>query len=439
MKKLLVVLALLAAHPLAASCRVDLLNIAPARPTTTDSILVVMSGGCSDGCIPQNTTIDVDAGTVTIAFEYRGACILVPQPWGERVDVGRLPAGTYTLIVTFNGTEMTRRTLTVRELPFTLRPSFGGAGTQVVLGIGSATPTAVTFGGVPAQVSAPIGGDVVVTVPQHAPGLVDVVVTTDSGKTLTAGQAYLYPEPQADLSNEHERVFYPSVFAGPGAHGSLWASENVVLNRGPIAIATIPLLGGLNAAPVLPIPGPLVVGERAQLPELGRDGGLFVLVPRGVEQWLAYASHIADRSRRATDAGTEMPVVHEVETSPEVVLLDVPLTDESRQTLRIFDFDAVDGRTVTVYVRIPGKNPVTLTQTLTNRIVCVTTPCYPQHPTFAVVNLDAVPQLRGLGKVDIEIFARTRDMPLWAYVSVTNNDTQHVTTYTPQQRRASQR
>ncbi len=421
---------------------VSRLDVRPPRPTVHDEIEVVLAGGCSDGCIPHTPRVTIAAGIVTIDLQSSGGCILVPSQWGERVTVGRVPAGTNTLVVRHNGTEMVRDTLVVREHPFVLKPSFGFAGTQVLIdvrdhGACAIFPCAlpeVTFGGVKSgTVEVTPHGDIAAVAPAHAPGLVDVVVTDRDGKKTTATQAFLYPDLQADLSAEHERIVYPIAFRGPGAHGSDWRTENVILNRGPIEVPTIPTL----VTPIITPPGPepLQAGQRRVLDTVDRDGGLLFFIPRGMDSWLSYSSHIFDRSRRATDAGTELRVVHEKQAAAELSILNVPLTAESRQTLRIYDLDAIDGREVVIEVRVEGKTPVILTATLENRIVCVTTPCYPHHPTYAVLNLDGIPSVRNAGIADIVIRGRTKDALLWAFVSVTNNDTQHVTTFSPQHRR----
>jgi hypothetical protein len=297
------------------------------------------------------------------------------------------------------------------------------------------TPPAVTFGGVPARsVVVEPDGSIVAVTPQHDPGLVDVAVT-DRDVTTTASSAYLFPTSDADLTSESERVLFLSVFAGPGAHGSDWTSDNFVRNDSPIQVRTIPPLVTDSVCTLGCAPRDQEPGEEARLPHFSRDGGMFLFVPRGVESLFSYSSHIVDRSRRQTDAGTEMHVVHESEGGPSLTLLNVPLAAESRQTLRIFDLDAVE-RPVLVEVRLQGGSQlVTLFPTLANRIVCVTTPCYPEHPTFTTINLDGLASLQDAGTATIVIRSRTNEARLWAYVSVTHNDTQHVTTVTPQHRR----
>ena len=428
MKKILaVVLFVMVAQPLFARCAVERISITPARPTAADDIRVVLAGGCSDGCIVHSPRVDVAAGTITIELEQYDGCILIPQPWGERVDVGRVPAGNYQLVVRTPAAELLRQPLIVRDTRISITPSFGGPGTRVVIdsrdpkicpGAPCEELPPVFFGGVRAtSVQASPVGDLLVVVPPHAPGLVDVsvgILGTDG--LVTAPQAFLYPDAQMDLTNEHERVLFPVAFEGPGAHGSSWTTENIVSNAGVVEATTIPRLPA----------------GRSELPVSGRDGGLLLFIPHGLAPSFAFSSHIVDRSRRLTDAGTEIRVVHEDASGPVLRILNVPLTSESRQTLRIYDFDAIAGREATVTVALPGRVLFGISVALQHRIVCVTSPCYPEHPTYAVVNLDAIPQLRNVGAVDLLIRAKTNDAPLWGFVSITNNDTQHVTTYTPQ-------
>jgi hypothetical protein len=44
---------------------------------------------------------------------------------------------------------------------------------------------------------------------------------------------------------------------------------------------------------------------------------------------------------------------------------------------------------------------------------------------------DAFPQLNGLDKVRVEVTPLTEGLRFWTFVSITNNETQHVTTITP--------
>jgi hypothetical protein len=84
----------------------------------------------------------------------------------------------------------------------------------------------------------------------------------------------------------------------------------------------------------------------------------------------------------------------------------------------------------------------TVTLTLFGIPVCPIAPCVSDRPAFRDFDLESIPILRSgnfPSGVDVTITTGVRgNGRLWAFVSVTNNDTQHVTVYTPQHRRRAQ-
>ena len=115
----------------------------------------------------------------------------------------------------------------------------------------------------------------------------------------------------------------------------------------------------------------------------------------------------------------------------------MPLAPQYRLKLRIYDFDLANGRNVTVVLRDAETNrelrrvPLTLVATL-----CFGRPCLAPKPPFAVLDLDGMGELRGVARIDVTVEAETHEARIWAFVAVTNNQTQQVTLYTPQQHRA---
>ena len=426
MNALLLALALVAPTgelPVLPACPVDFVIVEPERPTSQDEVELHVGGDCPNGCFLQAPFVMMEGNKIDVIIDSF-VCLTTPEDWGTRATLGRLPAGTYDVRIIIGRAEAARRTLTVEKAPFRVYPAFGAEGTEVAVLVPDfgTCPTApcpelrVTFGGVPGTIKGLVGANrLLVVAPAHAPGRVDVAVTNYSGQTSTAPGAFLYPEPFADLTAEYERVIFPSVFSGPGAHGSHWTTENVVTSR-----AAVPM-------PSLPVAVPN--GARVALPTLGRDGGLLFYVPRGFMPWLSFASHARDVSRSTRDAGTELPVVRAEDTSNVVRILGIPVDATSRRLLRVYDFDAVDGRVVSVSLTpAGGGTPVGRGLVLHDRIVCVTTPCYPDRPTWAALALDDLPA----GVYDLELRGFPDDARIWGFVTVTNNDTQHVTTYIPQ-------
>ncbi len=170
------------------------------------------------------------------------------------------------------------------------------------------------------------------------------------------------------------------------------------------------------------------------VPEETRDGGMFLYVPRGAEGYLAYSSHIVDRSRSTTDRGAEVPVVRAKDTAAVLHLPHVPVDPLFRARLRIYDFDAIDGRWVRVTARADDGTVHTLdTRLSADNIACISLlPCLQPWPAFASIDISSIGSLRQKRVADLRVESLERDGRLWAFVSVTNNDTQRVTLHTPQ-------
>jgi hypothetical protein len=266
----------------------------------------------------------------------------------------------------------------------------------------------------------------VVTAPPHSSGRVDITVRDEQGITRTARNAFLYASATApETESEYERVMFPLHFAGAGAHGSRWNTIIELRNQGHVPAHTMPALDPASEA--LP---PL---QRALFPTESSDGGRFLYVRRGLERFLTFSSHIVDESRTEAQRGTEIPVVRASDTASEVRLLGVRVGEGYRARLRIYDFDARPGRDLLVIITSPGwASAVWLFPTLSPGIVCVAAPCFQPGPTYATIDLTAIPELRNVRSFDVTVMARQGDARIWAFASVTNNATQHVTLWTPQ-------
>ncbi|MEA2462785.1 MAG: hypothetical protein QOJ98_532, partial [Acidobacteriota bacterium] len=225
---------------------------------------------------------------------------------------------------------------------------------------------------------------------------------------------------------------FPLTFAGPGAHGSQWRSENIIRNDAAVEVATVPLIWDGYSVPEVILLTPIPVGQRAAMPEEPEDGGLYLYVPRGLEKWLTYSSHIVDRSRSQSDRGSELPVVRAEDTSAEIRLPDIPLRPLFRAHLRVYDFDTETPRNIRIVVTKEDGTNVFISRRIFSTFECVNPPCFNPRPPYATIDLSAIPELADAGEVDISVRSETNDARLWAFVSVSNNNTQHVTMYTPQ-------
>lgn len=165
---------------------------------------------------------------------------------------------------------------------------------------------------------------------------------------------------------------------------------------------------------------------------------------------ITFGSRIRDTSRESDTAGTEIPVVREDDMSAgRISLLNIPLRARFRSTLRIYALPEVDDPQVDVrYFRMQkfGEAPQPVPRDIVLlRSDRVSLRKYPQtdaeklngipgvRPSFLQIgNFETYPELAGEEGVWIEITPVTPALRFWAFVSVTNNDTQQVTIISPQ-------
>jgi hypothetical protein len=250
-------------------------------------------------------------------------------------------------------------------------------------------------------------------------------------------------------SSEYETILLP-VATKPlsGALGSLWKTEFVIVNNGAVDLDpnlptrdVYPLDSECGVQPPCP-PIPKLRAYTAQFPLLFlRDGGppgVLLHVRRSFLGDLAFNLRTQDLSRQSLTWGTEIPVVRESDLSiTNIVLANIPLDERFRQALRVYDVDSRASSTVRVRV-FPLETSVALVDTTLDLTRPSTNPCVGSqeecYPSYAEIqNFSArFPALLGHGSVRVQIDSQTPGLRFWAFVSVTNNETQHVTTITPQ-------
>jgi hypothetical protein len=342
----------------------------------------------------------------------------------------------------------------------TISPAFGPTtgGTEVTVKVDDIPfcidpipRAALLFGGVEAtnirenQTANTITG----VTPAHAAGAVDVTVRTCGGPTLTVGSGFTYRAGNENPNPAYEKVLFPVLFFGPGARGSQWATKISVYNAGEVPLTAAnavfegdpqcPAVCGCQAgADVNPGMTALVCGGGFQ-----DRAGLIYYAPRTGADDLHYNSRVFDTSRSTQNLGTEIPVVREREfRTDEIVLQDLPLDNNYRLALRVYNPDQMDRSNVRMQVLQTNSNGVLGERTieLTYPIVTIQPDPYPNRPAFAFVDLD--PILRAIipagefgttyRNVTLKLTPITEEMRIWGFVSITNNDTQLITTVTPQ-------
>jgi hypothetical protein len=235
-----------------------------------------------------------------------------------------------------------------------------------------------------------------------------------------------------------------------GTFGSLWEVTTWFQYSGTETFEMIP--ESAVCAVLCTGPGELVSGSTAPLPLMpvfANESGVLMHVPRSHAAEMTFGSRVRDASRDLESAGTEVPVVPEDDmTSSPLYLLNVPVGPNARATLRIYALPEYPSPEVEVrYFRMPRRTPggnldgIGIILLRNERVQLRTYPAtrpYPAnqayllHPSFAAIaNFETLPEILGRESVWIEVVPVTEGLPIWAFVSVTNNTTQQVTLVTP--------
>jgi len=269
-----------------------------------------------------------------------------------------------------------------------------------------------------------------VTTPAHVAGTVDVTVEQLDGSdpnhfTLEDGFTFVDDPPAG-----YEPILFP-IFMPPvqGAYGSEFRTDARLVARGaPVDVYGIDLGCTLLDPPIGPRNLFRVGSTEMALPTTCAQtvGRIFYVAP-GEGNKVAASLRVSDVTRQAESHGVEIPVVRRADFSHEnIVLLNVPIDRRYRNTLRVYGLHpgyynvrvTFNGETHDVPL-VPGD---------------IFSPAYGSFTDFPLP--EELPRGQDSIKVTIGV-ARGADgqplpnAPLWAFISVTNNDTQHITTITP--------
>ncbi|HYO75492.1 MAG TPA: hypothetical protein VE010_03430, partial [Thermoanaerobaculia bacterium] len=381
--------------------------------------------------------VTIAPGEIKIEFARGEGDLTATQKFGERIHINGLPAGTYTVTVKSPDVEYVKNTLEVLPAPFKVSPTALGYAPAEILIEGLPVVDCGRFC-LPLEVRVrnsgatqlatdvryTAEGAIIARVPQGY-GLSDVIVRTPDGVAHTLLQAYTQVSDPTYEGEDAEWVMFPLNFRGRGAHGSDWRTEIVVRNEGPVTMPAAPLTPGPTPVTALPPGGEVLCPEELD------EGGAYLFMPLGAAKWLTFSSHIADRSRSATDRGTEIPVVRREDTASQIRLLNIPIDSAFRARLRVYDYDLPDRqRKLTLLVARADGTTTRIPLQFPSRL-CGVEGCDP-GPSLVAFDLSSDPRIAGAGVVDLTVTAETNDARIWAFVSVSNNETQRVTLFTPQ-------
>ncbi|MGZ8853310.1 MAG: hypothetical protein ACXW2X_07930, partial [Thermoanaerobaculia bacterium] len=167
-------------------------------------------------------------------------------------------------------------------------------------------------------------------------------------------------------------------------------------------------------------------------PVQGDVTGKFLFVPEEVTRDIFVTLRVLDLSRQQINWGTEIPVVNEAQAASQPIqLLDVAAGTDFRSLVRIYDFDPAPGHQVRARVFSPsdGFNDDVLLSDVTIPLRVSVSPT--EYPGYGELRVSTLPGLPSSGSVRVEIIPVTEGLRFWAFGSVTNNITQHVTIVTP--------
>ncbi len=439
----------------------DFLRIVPPAPDSNDSVVAHIGGVWRDLCVPRNPTLEREGESIAVNLDVRDAiCPPATAPWSERVTIGTLEPGVYTLTVFIHDPRSFAPPSPFRTLVFpvtdadadhTITPTAGPTtgGTEVtILGTLGTCPFAppcidpqVLFGGVPATSVREIDGGVVAATPSHGPEIVDVELRGLAGATVAIlPAAFTFQAPGTPDPAAYTPVLVPLIFSGPGAFDSEFITEATAHNESAIAITPLNSNAVMTCPPGIgPCPPPFPA-ESWESFHHGVDypNGLILWLPRSQTDDIHFSLHVRDVSRAAEGAGTNIPVVRESELiEGDVHLLNIPITSGFRHTIRIYDLELDEfGNSASKSVFVQAFSPANemlafqVMSLSTGPDVCaIPEGCIPNLPGFAILS-DFVSPVEGVDAVRLVIQPSDPGARLWAFVSITNNTTQQITTVT---------
>lgn len=320
------------------------------------------------------------------------------------------------------------------QVQYSITPNRGpvAGGTEVTIkGQFGSWPYGVIFGDTHVPATRVDDTTLRATTPAHLPGQVDVAIFEyDMG--IETGLKFLF---EGDAQEAYEPVLLPVFVPGvAGAHGSLFRTDF----RARLVKETRAEVHGLSIpCRVTCLEIPYVWELTTSAPELHPDDveyagtpGALLYLPKEHAGRVTMNLRAYDTSRSAENFGTEIPIVRGsdfAEAGEPITLIGVPSDPRFRNTLRIYTYGFTSGLASVI---IEGANGTHVEH-------LVELPAQPDnfHPGY--VELTNFPTGAGTLRVTIlpnlpPLSALIPPPELWAFISVTNNETQHITLITPQ-------
>lgn len=234
-----------------------------------------------------------------------------------------------------------------------------------------------------------------------------------------------------------ERLLVPVVTgdaAHPGGHGSSWVAKLTVFNSSAVRV---PLTEWPDAYPcnlascAREHVDPHETADFSNLEPAINGGGAFLYTISSFADELHTSLRVFDESRALETLGAQIPVIRgsEVQPGSDVHIVGVPVSAEYRSLLRIYDLEALDRKQVQVRV-FDRDGGLLRSETVELRTWADEEPDVesPRFPAYGQLYLTET--IAGIDAARIEI-SGLEEQRLWAFVTVTNNETQLVTSIVP--------
>jgi hypothetical protein len=225
-------------------------------------------------------------------------------------------------------------------------------------------------------------------------------------------------------ASAEDQILLPviSADASPGANGSLWVTLLSITNVGsdPVQLPTdcnilcpvnIIQPGASVLSPILPFVAPTA---------------LLTAVAGDISS-LRVSLRVLDLSRQATSAGTEIPTIRTSQLGTDTIhLVGIPVDSRFRFTLRAY---AMATTTLNIRARSMDESSEPIFFDTSTAVVRGgdLVPGYVQFDNFLAAN----PALASMHYFRVEV-SSVPPVPIWAFIAIANNDSEQVTTITPQ-------
>jgi len=292
-------------------------------------------------------------------------------------------------------------------------PSSGpvAGGTKVtIMGSGFLPGARAFFGGIEVPAHVINSTTIEAVTPEHLPGLSNVGVAQADGGTQL--RAFLYV---GDVEPTFTRILIPVLI--PPVHGAFGSEFRTILIGSSFSGTRIYGLQYICTILCAYDPAVDAIGLNADgllggLVPLGTPGR-FIFIPSSTD--LQLNLRVYDVSRDTQNFGTEVPIARGKNFAQKIRLHGVPADANFRNTLRIYS-DWPEDLPVTVEIR--GQS----------RTVNVKAGRDIFEPGYAELTEFGAPSPF---LTNVTITAPAPGQRIWAFISVTNNTTQHITTISP--------